>query len=60
MESRESSNTLKKNELKVYISLTEKKWQVLQTAKAHFRYIHDKVHEVHVSSPLWCKHAPKV
>ena len=35
------NSTLKRNELKVFISLKERKlasWSVLQVAKAHFRY----------------------
>ena len=31
-------STLKRNELKVYISLKESRWNVLQIAKVYFRY----------------------
>ena len=57
---------LKSNNLnKVYFSLMEINWHVLQIANSHFRYtiwcmiFERKYHEGHVCS-RWCSHAPKV
>ena len=56
---------LKRNELKVYISLNGNKLTLLQKAK-NFYQEHDLVHDIwknyrerHISSP-WCTHDPNV
>ena len=58
------NNTLKTNELKVYISL--KKNKLICLAKGSFQ-LHDLINDfwkkyygVHVCSPWCCKHVPKV
>ena len=56
------SNTLKRNELRVYFSLKENKLACFTNSYDSFQVhdlVHDfwkKYHKVHVSLPWWCRH----